>query len=270
MTYVSQASAESLNLTYTSSSSAVLRVDTSDADDSSDSSGSSGSSGTDSNQGGQGGQGGQSGGPGRKRRSTVTSRNSVRVTSKNQYNKGLFIFDVIHTPYGCGTWPALWFSDNSNWPDHGEIDVMEAVNNGTSGNQATLHTKDGCEMNHKRKQTGKTLYENCYWDANDEAGCGVQGNSSTFGESYNTLGGGITALEWRSAGIRVWQFERNSIPDDISNKSPDPSSWGTALADFPDTGCDIGSHFKNQSIIINIDLCGDWAGGSAYSEFSCK
>ncbi|ROV90091.1 hypothetical protein VMCG_09758 [Cytospora schulzeri] len=263
VTYVSQETAESLNLTYTSSSSAVLRVDTSDAN-------SSDSSDTDSGQGDQGGQGGQSA-PGQRRRATATSRNSVRVTSKKQYNKGLFIFDVKHTPYGCGTWPALWLSDVDNWPAHGEIDVMEAVNNATSGNQVTLHTKSGCKMDHKRKQTGTAVHKNCYWAANNEAGCGVLGETSTFGQDYNTIGGGVTAVEWRKAGIRVWQFERNSIPDDISNNSPDPNSWGKALADFPDTGCDIGSHFKNQSIIINIDLCGDWAGGSSVysSQFGC-
>lgn len=68
-------------------------------------------------------------------------------------------------------------------------------------------------------------------------------------------------MELRSAGIRVWFFPRSSIPADItSGNSPDPSSWGTAFADFPSTGCDISSHFRNQSIIANINLCGDWAG----------
>ncbi|KAJ0158845.1 putative glycosidase C21B10.07 [Colletotrichum tanaceti] len=36
-----------------------------------------------------------------------TGRFSVRVESKTQYDKGLFIFDVKHTPYGCASWPAL-------------------------------------------------------------------------------------------------------------------------------------------------------------------
>ena len=76
-------------------------------------------------------------------------------------------------------------------------------------------------------------------------------------------------MELRSDGIRVWFFPRSAIPVDISNPgptSPDPSSWGTALADFPNTGCDIGSHFANMSIIANVDLCGSWAGAeSVYS-----
>lgn len=73
-------------------------------------------------------------------------------------------------------------------------------------------------------------------------------------------------MELRPAGIRVWMFSRDSIPSDISNSSgtPDPSTWGEALADFPNTNCDISSHFKNQSIIVNIDICGDLAGASTY------
>lgn len=56
----------------------------------------------------------------------------------------------------------------------------------------------------------------------------------------------------------------------VSVCGSDPSSWGTALADFPNTNCDIGSHFRNQSIIANIDLCGDWAGNAAvYTADGC-
>lgn len=73
------------NLTYASESSAILRVDTtSDEYD------------------------------------TSTGRWSVRVSSKKQYDSGLFIFDVLHSPVGCGTWPALWICDDNNWPDNGQ------------------------------------------------------------------------------------------------------------------------------------------------------
>jgi hypothetical protein len=37
-----------------------------------------------------------------------TGRLSVRLSSKTTYDKGLFIFDIKHTPHGCATWPALW------------------------------------------------------------------------------------------------------------------------------------------------------------------
>jgi len=65
--YVDQAGSQQMNLTYATAVSAVLKVDTSETN-------------------------------------AITGRKSVRITSKNQYNGGLFIFDVAHTPYGCGTW----------------------------------------------------------------------------------------------------------------------------------------------------------------------
>ena len=122
-------------------------------------------------------------------------------------------------------------------------------------------------MNSKRKETGSALYKNCYNGTNDNQGCGVTGDTATYGEEFNNNGGGVYAMELRTAGIRVWFFPRTSIPSDVdttisntSSTTPDPSTWGEALADFPSTDCDISSHFKNQSIIANIDLCGDLAG----------
>lgn len=192
----------------------------------------------------------------------TTGRRSVRITSKATYDTGLFIFDIVHSPYGCATWPALWLTDVSNWPQNGEIDVVEAVNAATSGNQVTLHTTKGCQIGkaRKRKQTGTALTYDCYNGTDGNVGCGVQGPVDTFGAAYNALGGGVYALELRSAGIRVWSFARSAIPADIASQAPDPSTWGTALADFPNLECDIGSHFRNQTIVVNIDLCGDWAG----------
>ena len=198
-----------------------------------------------------------------------TGRFSVRVESKKTYNNGLFIFDVRHTPYGCGTWPALWLTDPSNWPEHGEIDIMEAVDQANSGNEMTLHTTSDCSMSVKRKETGSVLQKDCNHASNDNAGCGVQSSKSSFGATLNSDGGSIMAVEWRSAGIRMWQFARGSIPSDITSQKPTPDTWGTATADFPSTDCNIGSHFKNQSIIINIDLCGDLV-NAKYATSGCK
>jgi hypothetical protein len=141
-------------------------------------------------------------------------------------------------------------------PTHGEIDVMEAVNQANTGNQMTLHTIDGCSMSAKCREIGNVLTKNCYHGTNSNPGCGILGDNSTFGPSS---GGGIMAMELRSAGIRMWQFGRSSIPSDITNKAPDPSTWPEALADFPSTSCDIGGHFANLSMIADIDICGSWA-----------
>lgn len=118
-------------------------------------------------------------------------------------------------------------------------------------------------MNGRREQTGETLARNCDHSANNNEGCGVEGPSVSSGQAFNENGGGIYATEWRNEGIRMWFFGRGDEPEDLSggqNASPDPSTWGEATADFPNTNCDIGNHFRNASIIMNIALCGEWAG----------
>lgn len=231
MHYVPKETAAQYNLTYATASTAVLRVDTSVGNTSSP--------------------------------DASTGRFSVRVTSKTQYPVGtLFLFDVRHTPYGCGTWPALWLSDPDPnvWPANGEIDIFEATNQGNSGNTVSLHTSDNCDMSDvRREMTGTAGQGDCYNGTNSNTGCGVAAASSkTYGSGFNQAGGGVMAVELREAGIRVWSFGRDALPADVeAGTVPDPSGWSTAFADFPSTDCDIGNHFKNQSIIANIDLCGD-------------
>ena len=76
-----------------------------------------------------------------------TGRKSVRITSKKTWTHGLFIADIEHMPGGiCGTWPAcelficserredmcadtvhvVW-SFGPDWPDGGEIDIIEGM-----------------------------------------------------------------------------------------------------------------------------------------------
>lgn len=152
--YLSSAQAAYSNLTYAGENSAILRVD-------------------DTSTG-------------------ITDRNSIRITSKNQWNNGLFVFDVIHSPYGCGTWPAVWLSDPNNWPEHGEIDVIEAVEQGNKGNQMTLHTSKGCTMKTKRKETGTVHSTNCWNSTNENEGCGVFGPKSSYGAALNEAGGAVS------------------------------------------------------------------------------
>lgn len=135
-------------------------------------------------------------------------------------------------------------------------------------------------MDVKRKQTGKQLKTDCYNSTAANAGCGVQGAPATYGPEFNKNGGGVFATEWRAAGIRIWFFPRADMPSDVADAvdgdretlvgGPDPSTWGEALADFPSTECDITSHFRNASIVANIDLCGPWAGSKKVYESQSK
>lgn len=47
-------------------------------------------------------------------------RPSVQIKSLNTYTHGLFLFDALHVPAGCGTWPAYWLL-GPDWPKNGEI-----------------------------------------------------------------------------------------------------------------------------------------------------
>ena len=45
-------------------------------------------------------------------------------------------------------------------------------------------------------------------------------------------GGGVYAMDWRKAGIRIWYFPPNQIPEDIACGQPTISGWGTVIFKF--------------------------------------
>lgn len=196
-------------------------------------------------------------------------RNSVRITSTKTYNSGLFIADFFAMPHGCSVWPAYW-SVGPDWPNAGEIDIIEGVNLNTD-NQITLHTGPTCTIsNAAESMTGNLVGSTCTSSNGNNAGCAVtQSGNNSFGHGFNTQGGGVFAHKWDSQGIMVWFFPRGSIPSDITNGNPDPSSWGQATANFPNSdSCNTAAHFQNHNLVIDTTLCGDWA-GAAFSGDGC-
>lgn len=218
-------------------------------------------------------------------------RPSVRISSKNSYTEGLIVLDVQSMPYGCGVWPAFWTVGGA-WPAGGEIDIVEGVNN-VDHNQYTLHTSDGCTLDtsfalstskrrrhHKSRRgnsstansvsamafTGKALATTCDALVNGNAGCGIQDPSDTsYGQGLNDNGGGVFATLLDDNGVAIWFFPRDSIPDDLTNKKPQPSGWGNPKAFWSSQTCSTGKFFGAQNIVINTTLCGDWA-GAVYSQ----
>ena len=183
----------------------------------------------------------------------VGGRNSVRVTSNKAYTHGLIIADIPHMPGGiCGTWPAFW-TYGPNWPHSGEIDIVEGVN-AQSANAVTLHAAEGCSLDGTGSMASSKLASTAC-TPND--GCKMQtADPLNYGVAFNAAGGGVYAMEWTSSFISVHFFSRGLIPADIKAGKPNPASWGAPVARFSGSGCDIDSHFSQQSIVFNTDFCG--------------
>lgn len=198
-------------------------------------------------------------------------RYSARLMSKRQFDTGLFVFDVKHTPYGCGTQSVLQLAAPAHGLGIGQMNVMAATNLGSGGNDMALLTGAGCEVgNSARNMTGTAITSDCAASSATHDGCVVAGGGTSFGNGFNVRGGGILALEWRAEGIRMWQFPRDSVPLDVQQGvSPDPSTWSASLAEFPSTDCQIASHFQNQSVVMDIGFCGSKA-VEAYAAADCE
>jgi len=200
-------------------------------------------------------------------------RNSVRMISNKQFNTHVAVFNIKHMPQGCGTWPAIW-ECGANWPAGGEIDILEGVND-QGPNLVTMHTSPGCTMPASRAMAGSHTGLDCNSAVNSNAGCGASvPDGSSYGPAFNANGGGWYAIERTVDFVAVWFWGRDSpsILDEVVNgfDSIDTDNWGVPAAYFPNTNCDIASHFGPASITINIALCGDWAGDSGiYAAAGC-
>jgi len=116
-----------------------------------------------------------------------------------------------------------------------------------------------------RPQTGTPTQLDCNAAINGNTGCGVKMNTDlSYGPSFNNNRGGWYAVERTTSFIKVWFWNRNdgSVPSDVRNggSSVNTNNWGTPSAFFPNDSCDIQQHFSAHNIIINLTLCGQWAG----------
>jgi len=123
-------------------------------------------------------------------------------------------------------------------------------------------------MPDNRTQLGTSLSNDCSSSneiENGNNGCSVNAPyTSSYGPVFNTYGGGWYAVERTSQFIRVWFWSRNgtTTPSEVSSGAQDinTDNWGTPIAYFPNTNCDLTSRFGNLNIIIDLTFCGNWAG----------
>ncbi|KAF9525044.1 concanavalin A-like lectin/glucanase domain-containing protein [Crepidotus variabilis] len=196
-------------------------------------------------------------------------RDSIRITTEHSYPIGtVWITDVVHMPFGCSVWPAIW-TTGETWPDQGEIDILEGINLYQSNHMA-LHTRENCKHSTSVSQTGESGGNDCSTDA----GCQVEDKDlRSYGEGFNQAGGGVYATEFSQNGINIWFWSRDNIPSSIGSSGDSIESqddWGTPVANYPSgSECDISKSFGPQKFIYNISLCGGWARNPSFYQPQC-
>lgn len=163
--------------------------------------------------------------------------------------------------------PAFW-TYGPDWPNGGEIDIFEGVNDQMS-NLQTLHSGPSCSISDNGGFSGNLTHTSCTSSGDDNTGCQIASDDTTsYGTGFNANGGGVYATEWTDSCINIWFFPRGSVPQDVLGDSPDPSTWGTPAAKF-EGACDISKRFFDQQIVFDTTFCGDWA-GNTWSSSSCS
>ncbi|CAG7848629.1 SubName: Full=Related to glycoside hydrolase family 16 protein-Laccaria bicolor {ECO:0000313/EMBL:CCA73334.1} [Serendipita indica DSM 11827] len=184
-------------------------------------------------------------------------RDSVRLVSRDEFGDGVYIFDINHSPVGCGTWPAVWTTTTKNWPYGGEIDVLEGANANSNSsittmrtlglldpssllatggslpgnasysgqNAVSLHTAPQCPLKDRPagSMTGTAGSMDCSGLSEGNIGCGVTVPGKSFGGAFNENGGGIYAVYrniHNSSTIQAWFWPRDVTPPaDVLNSS---------------------------------------------------
>ena len=73
---------------------------------------------------------------------------SARLVTQGKAQWTYGFFDIrAKLPCGNGQWPAIWLLGGGQWPNTGEIDIMEAVGHEPTTIYGTLHAVDA-EKNH--------------------------------------------------------------------------------------------------------------------------
>lgn len=196
-----------------------------------------------------------------------TDRKSVRISSVDSWGKGVLIADFEKMPYGCGVWPAFW-TVGPNWPEGGEIDIIEGVNmQGT--NQLTLHsgtTGTSCTTDpNPGLFNGVTPFlanlgnKNCASSNNNNAGCTFfDTDPNSFGAGFNSVGGRVMAVLRDEVGIAMWSWTHSDVPADILAGKPNPDLWSSPKAFWSSSSCNFDEHFSDQTITLNVDVGGGW------------
>jgi len=205
-------------------------------------------------------------------------RKSAKIRSNRAWTYFLMAIKFSHTPWGCGLWPAFWtHAPGYPWPEGGEMDLLEYVNDLPS--QTSFHTgasnrcrMDGGVVNIPFCQPMPDLngmnYD-CTTKYPLQLGCAP--NKLPLWSPWEWAHHpGVLAVQWTERFVKVFFIPENEIPADLEHDDPQPDAWDRFLVSWypfaqsnerwPGSCPNPASVMKPQQLVLNINFCGDWAG----------
>jgi len=208
-------------------------------------------------------------------KSNYLKRQSVKLRSKRRYTHFLTAMRFTHVPFGRGVWPSFW-TTGDNWPNKGELDILEyacedqgkmSFHAGTGANKCKLDpsllNKPGCPAFPDANGMG---YD-CTTQYPEKLGCAPYkaGMPRFTGEQW-AQNPGVIAAEYTQSYIKVFWFPEPEIPSDFASDAPKPDTWDKWIVSyypFADSEAknpgSCTAPFRDQQVILQIELCGDWA-----------
>uniref|UniRef100_A0A7S2KIT3 GH16 domain-containing protein n=1 Tax=Zooxanthella nutricula TaxID=1333877 RepID=A0A7S2KIT3_9DINO len=179
-----------------------------------------------------------------------------------------------HVPYGCGTWPAFFTLGRGPWPDAGEVDILEYVNNDVS--KSSMHIGASCTLNAAAVDKKGSMPDrnnmnyNCRTSYPGHLGCAPNKWMKT-GQGWSQ-DPGVVAMEWTPDFVKIFFIPQGAIPNDLSVDAPTPEDWDQWLFSYypiTESGCSA-EVMQAQQLVMQIGFCGDWASKVWHLDATCK
>jgi len=205
-----------------------------------------------------------------------TVRKSIRLESSRAWTHFLLVLKYHQLPASCGLWPAFWTTCASKecptWPAGGEIDILEYCDR-NQNTKSSVHVggNNTCALSEAAiDRCGKFtdmngMENNCYTNySQGKLGCAP--NNWTPSPTELASAPGTIAMEWTADFIKVFHFGNEDEPAGLAENKPTPTAWSRGLvAYYPlsashETCPSYKTMLGPQNVIINLAMCGDWAG----------